>query len=67
MPKVEKLKSNLIKGRIPAGESCFLSVHCKEKDTVCNGQGCPVADDKTTSVEFSCALARMAAFIYKKG
>lgn len=66
MLKPKKLESNLVNGRIPAGQSCFFSDYCKEKETVCNGQGCPVADSKTINNEFSCGLARMAELIHKK-
>jgi hypothetical protein len=62
----KELKSNLVNGRVPAGESCFYSSYCKEKEVVCNGTGCPVADGETIESEFSCALARMAELIHKK-
>lgn len=66
MNMTKELKSNLVNGRIPAGESCFYSNYCKEKEIACNGTGCPVADNKTSKIDFSCGLARMAALIYKK-
>ena len=65
MNMFNELTSNLVEGRILAGESCFFSNYCKEKKTICNGQGCPVADGKTTKEDFSCGLARMVEVICK--
>lgn len=52
--------SNLINGRVPAGESCFFSERCDLKGELNDWTGCPVADGRTHNVPFSCALARLA-------
>lgn len=52
--------SNLINGNVTAGESCFHSERCDTKVEVNDGAGCPVADGRTHTVPFSCALARLA-------
>lgn len=59
MLMVKELTSNLVSGKIPAGKTCFFDAYCKEKTVVCNGQDCPVTNNKVIEHEVSCGLARM--------
>lgn len=60
-------KSQLTDGRILRGTTCPYSIECgTAKQHVCNGKGCPVCSEKTTNVDFSCALARGLDMIHRK-
>jgi len=59
--------SKLVNGKIPANTTCPYSNKCGVlKEDACNGMGCPIANGNTTTVDFSCAAARMADMIFSK-
>lgn len=57
--------SNLVDGKVPAGESCFASDICNLKKSACNGDGCKVCDGKTIDRPMSCGGARFFEMMFK--